>query len=297
MKEDYNTEPWKQWPRPPGGFVDLGYFSLFSHRNPSVIFICTASICSCGNGLLTHILIAEGYFGVGIDLRARLSWSHYPASTQAALHVEALDPTIYATPPCPPDSSTVTETLTTDTGSRLARGCFIIGNHADELTPWIPVLSTLCDASGYLSIPCCAWVFDAKYERSRDAPYPLLQNAVEITSETTNDGTLDPQTEAVTPDIDEHPSQQEMLSKFADSLNLGGDATNSNSSSYSMYRIWLASLSVYCGWKIECETLRIPSTRNWAIVGTHRCLVLPSRVFVCGLTYSTGHRENTARAR
>ena len=48
-------------------------------------------------------------------------------------------------------------------------------------------------------------------------------------------------------------------------LNLGGDG--SNSSSYSMYRIWLASLSLHCGWKIECENLRIPSTRNWALVG------------------------------
>lgn len=190
----------------------------------------------------------------------------------------------------------MTETLTTDAVSRLERGCFIIGNHADELTPWIPVLSTLCDASGYLSIPCCAWVFDAKYERSRDVPYPLPLNTVEITSATTNDSTIDSQTEAATADFDDPPSQQEILSKFADSLNLGGDATNSNSSSYSMYRIWLASLSVHCGWKIECETLRIPSTRNWAIVGAHRCLVLPFAIFVCGLTGSTGCRENKARA-
>jgi tRNASer (uridine44-2'-O)-methyltransferase len=34
-----------------------------------------------------------------------------------------------------------------------------------------------------------------------------------------------------------------------------------------MYRIWLASLSLHCGWQVECEMLRIPSTRNWAIIG------------------------------
>jgi tRNASer (uridine44-2'-O)-methyltransferase len=42
------AEPWRRWPRPPGGFIDLG----------------------CGNGLLTHILISEGYAGYGFDLRA-----------------------------------------------------------------------------------------------------------------------------------------------------------------------------------------------------------------------------------
>jgi tRNASer (uridine44-2'-O)-methyltransferase len=53
--------------------------------------------------------------------------------------------------------------------------------------------------------------------------------------------------------------------KFIGSLNLGGDG--SHTSSYSIYRIWLAALSLHCGWEVECEMLRIPSTRNWAIAG------------------------------
>ncbi|KAJ7594937.1 hypothetical protein C8J56DRAFT_1123563 [Mycena floridula] len=181
-------EPWKAWPRPPGGFVDLG----------------------CGNGLLTHILIAEGYIGHGIDLRARTSWDHYPESTRAALHVHALDPS--------------------SPSSDFLKPCvFIIGNHADELTPWVPLLSTMHGASGYLSIPCCSWTFDERYERSMK-PFPF-------------------------PGSDE---------EFFESLNLGA---GSHASSYSKYRVWLASLSLHCGWKVETETLRIPSTRNWAIVG------------------------------
>ncbi len=166
----------------------------------------------CGNGLLTHILTAEGYDGHGIDVRARTSWSHYPETTQARLHVQSLDPT------------------SSERHPYLRKGVFIIANHADELTPWTPILSTLFSASGYLSIPCCAWAFDHKYERSSTPDYPL-------------------------------PSRE-----FADSLNLGGDG--SNSSSYSRYRIWLASLSLYCGWEVDCDMLRIPSTRNWAIIGT-----------------------------
>jgi len=186
--EEDPMQPWKTWPRPSGGFLDFG----------------------CGNGLLTHILTSEGYTGVGIDVRARSSWTQYPSSTQAALHVYAFDPTIADRTYFKP-------------------GVFIIGNHADELTPWTPVLSSLYDASGYISIPCCSWAFDAKFERSSTPAFPI-------------------------------PSDN-----FADSLNLGGDG--SNKSSYSKYRIWLASLSLYCGWEVECETLRIPSTRNWAIVG------------------------------
>ncbi|KAI0361234.1 DUF1613-domain-containing protein [Trametes cingulata] len=199
LVESLDAAPWKNWPRPPGGFLDLG----------------------CGNGLLTHILTAEGYSGHGIDVRARTSWSHYPECTRSRLHAEALDPTLLVNP-----------TISTHDIPYLNQGVFIIANHADELTPWTPVLATLFSTAGYLSIPCCAWTFDEKYERSRVPDYPV-------------------------------PSDD-----FVESLNLGGDG--SNTSSYSRYRIWLASLSLHCGWKVECENLRIPSTRNWAIIGRKR---------------------------
>ncbi|KAG2029291.1 hypothetical protein BDR03DRAFT_1046544, partial [Suillus americanus] len=118
------------WPRPSGGFLDLG----------------------CGNGSLTHILSAEGHSGYGIDLRARTSWAHYFDLSQAALKVHALNPTQLLSP----DSSNDEEK------SFWKPGVFLIGNHADELTPWLPVLATLAGASGYLSIPCCAWVLLVK---------------------------------------------------------------------------------------------------------------------------------------
>ena len=204
---DASPEPWRTWPRPPAGFLDLGYvFSLYPIST-------LTNNKRCGNGLLTHILTSEGYQGFGIDVRARTSWDHYPSSTQASLKVHAFNPTV------------------NDRESQMyfKTGVFVIGNHADEMTPWLPVVSTFYDASGYISIPCCSWAFDAKYDRSRTPLYPL-------------------------PNVD-----------FANTLNLGGDG--SHKSSYSMYRIWLASLSLHCGWEVECEMLRIPSTRNWAIVG------------------------------
>ncbi|KAI9461330.1 hypothetical protein HD554DRAFT_2206749 [Boletus coccyginus] len=201
-----DNEPWKHWPQPSGGFLDLG----------------------CGNGLLTHILVSEGYHGHGIDLRARTSWDHYPERTRAALHVHALDLTQYA--------RTVSESRHSVV-PYLDAGAFLIGNHADELTPWLPLIATIEHASGYLSIPCCAWSFDERFARASTTTFAGLVSIVADDA-------------------------------FVDRLNLGGEG--SHQSQYSVYRIWLAKLSQWTGWKIECDTLRIPSTRNWAIIGRER---------------------------
>lgn len=157
----------------------------------------------------------------------------YPPSTQGRLQVHALDPTAL------PSS---TEALNQGTSS-IPAGCFIIANHADELTPWTPVLATIHRASGFLSLPCCAWNFDMRFQRStRNDPFGFLFQDVSCFSEETFS----------------EPA-------FVEELALGGDG--SHTSGYSAYRIWLAKLNIACGWKVECDTLRIPSTRNWAIVG------------------------------
>lgn len=45
-------------------------------------------------------------------------------------------------------------------------GRFIIGNHADEMQPWIPVIAALVNTE-FISIPCCAWDFDARYQMKK----------------------------------------------------------------------------------------------------------------------------------
>ncbi|KAG1733392.1 uncharacterized protein EDB91DRAFT_1149343 [Suillus paluster] len=217
---ELHDSPWKSWPRPAKGFLDLG----------------------CGNGLLTHILSAEGYSGYGIDLRARMSWAHYPEPSQAALKVHALDPTQLLSPESDTDSK----------DSFLAPGVFLIGNHADELTPWLPVLATLTGASGYLSIPCCAWMFDERFTRSSTVSTLNFSDDESLNAATSPSG----------------EAEDEVV--FISTLGLGAEGTHK--SQYSAYRIWLARLSRWLGWKIECDTLRIPSTRNWAIVGGLHCL-------------------------
>ncbi|KAJ7462019.1 hypothetical protein FB451DRAFT_1496394 [Mycena latifolia] len=197
-------EPWRGWGRPPGGFLDFG----------------------CGNGLLTHILLSCGYAGLGIDLRARTSWQTYPPHTQAHLRVDAFDPATLAEG-APPSVYT-------------APGQFVVANHADELTPWAPLLATRAGAGGFLSIPCCAWAFDARFERGKAAAAAAMFAERELGG----------------------------LEALIERLNLGAD--NGNTSGYAQYRIWLARLSRHCGWEVECEVLRIPSTRNWAVVGRRR---------------------------
>lgn len=197
------------WPRPSKGFIDMG----------------------CGNGLLTHILAWEGYAGLGIDLRARQSWAHYSGEwTRVALKTASIDPT------CP--------VLEVEGEEVLPEGTFLIGNHADELTPWLPVLARLWNCSGYLSIPCCSWAWDCKWTR----------------------GYVDP--EFCDSEAEEEGRASSPVAEDTILERIGlVDSKAGSTSTYAQYRGWAAQLSVRCGWVLECDVLRIPSTRNWAVVG------------------------------
>uniref|UniRef100_A0A8C5T7L0 tRNA (uracil-O(2)-)-methyltransferase n=1 Tax=Malurus cyaneus samueli TaxID=2593467 RepID=A0A8C5T7L0_9PASS len=97
----------------------------------------------CGNGLLVHILSNEGHSGRGIDVRRRKIWDMYGPET----HLE--EATII-----PGDSH-----LFPDTD-------WLIGNHSDELTPWIPVIAARSSYSCcYFVLPCCFFDFHGKYSR------------------------------------------------------------------------------------------------------------------------------------
>ena len=214
---------------------------------------------------------------MGVDVRARTSWSHYPPTTQSHLHAKALDPTLALADADP--AATLLNLTTTDgplsvkscadpsgdlesgqkgeddrSRSRLQvpHGAFIIGNHADELTPYVPILSILYGASGYLNIPCCPWDLDQKFSRANSAQYPLPVDDIEG---------VDGRGGALAGDSDIVADGDQWI----EGLNLGGGGKFT--SSYSAYRIWLARLTSWCGWEIETEVLRIPSTRNWALVG------------------------------
>jgi tRNASer (uridine44-2'-O)-methyltransferase len=98
----------------------------------------------CGNGLLVYLLSQEGHRGYGIDLRKRKIWDQFPRETD--LREAAIVPS--------------DESLFTDVD-------WIIGNHSDELSPWVSVIAARSSfTSKYFLLPCCAFEFSGeKYQR------------------------------------------------------------------------------------------------------------------------------------
>jgi tRNASer (uridine44-2'-O)-methyltransferase len=176
----------------------------------------------CGNGLLVHILIEEGYSGSGFDARRRKSWSTYSPKAQECLKELVLMPKsvlqeagkdrVISRAPATDDEGMIPETHS----GEFPKGTFIISNHADELTPWTPILANISE-SPFMIIPCCSHNLAGARFR---APPPKDAGA--------------------------------------------------SSSAYASLVDWVTKLAGNCGWEVEKEMLRIPSTRNTALIGRRR---------------------------
>ncbi|KAI6713183.1 hypothetical protein JHW43_004268 [Diplocarpon mali] len=200
----------------------------------------------CGNGLLVHILLEEGYSGWGFDARRRKSWSSWSSKTQESLKELILIPSIIHTVQNSTTRMTKTEngitldtTSTTGDESRLTctlqetqitkthdgifpKGTFIISNHADELTPWTPILANI-SKSPFMMIPCCSHALSGSRFRALPPKDP-----------------------------------------------------GASTSTYASLVAWVANLARECGWEVEKEMLRIPSTRNVALIGRRRTISFDS---------------------
>lgn len=99
----------------------------------------------CGNGLLVYILSSEGHPGLGIDIKRRKIWDLFPSNVKLQEGiVEPSDASLF------PDYD------------------WLIGNHSDELTPWIPVIAAKSsDNTRFFVLPCCPHDFDCKFRRAR----------------------------------------------------------------------------------------------------------------------------------
>ncbi|CAO3572289.1 unnamed protein product [Mortierella alpina] len=141
----------------------------------------------CGNGLLTHILNEEGHKGTGIDIAARKVWDVYGDSTK--LEAQTVIP-----------NETVFENVD-----------WVIGNHADELAPWIPIIASRSNPlTRFVVIPCCFFdLSGSRYQFPKGAP----------------------------------------------------------EGKYKAYQDYICSVINTCGYELEVEILRIPSTKNVALVG------------------------------
>ncbi|CAM4550208.1 unnamed protein product [Lepidochelys olivacea] len=143
----------------------------------------------CGNGLLVHILSNEGYPGRGIDVRRRKIWDMYGPQT----HLEECA--------IRPDDSYLFSNVD-----------WLIGNHSDELTPWIPVIAARSSYSCcYFVLPCCFFDFHGKYNRRQ-----------------------------------------------------------SQKTQYREYLDFVTQVGLECGFTVEEDCLRIPSTKRVCLIGKSR---------------------------
>ena len=209
----------------------------------------------CGNGLLVHILTEEGYSGWGFDARRRKSWATHSQKAQENLKELVLIPSMLQTkaiaelswdPPTPDGSSTSDfakaingaaidsehDKLSNDLkhehyiesyapgihNGLFPKGTFIISNHADELTPWTPILANLSQ-SPFMMIPCCSHALSGARFRAS-------------------------------------PPKGASLS----------------TSAFASLVAWVSGIARGCGWEVEKEMLRIPSTRNTALIGRRRVM-------------------------
>ncbi|KAF9165308.1 tRNA methyltransferase 44 [Actinomortierella ambigua] len=158
----------------------------------------------CGNGLLCHILNEEGHVGTGIDISSRKVWALYGSNTR--LQAKALIP-----------NEAIFEGVD-----------WIIGNHADELAPWVPIIAARSKPwTKFVVIPCCFFDLNGKYT------FP--QGYAE--------------------------------------------------GKYKAYVDHIEHMIDLCGYQVEREVLRIPSTKNIALVG--RNPKIGSEEQTCSPTAST----------
>ena len=165
-----------------------------------------------------YILAQEGYSGFGFDLRPRKSWALWGASTP--LRTTELSPPV----------------LCLSDDAPFPAHSFLIGNHADELTPWLPLLSALTPRSAFLNIPCCLHTLASRFT---SASYTFPEVLLGL------------------------PYIREDMARF-DGL------ASERGGRYSAYLNYMAELTVRAGWRPEREALRIPSTKCWAFVGRSR---------------------------
>lgn len=235
-------ELWKQI-YPPGkfpGFVDL----------------------ACGNGVLSYILIQEGYHGRGFDARRRKTW-------QVLNMQEYLDEMICIPQPfiasisgsssnSGADDTTSMESLLTKSpihNGLFPPDTFIISNHADELTPWTPLLAALsCPSSPlpFLAIPCCSHALSgAKHRYSpKSVNPPALDSATAV-----ND--REPQSRA-------GDLRSLRVAKMKER-----DGTD-DKSMYACLTRKVVAMAEEVGFDVELTLMRIPSTRNIGVVGNRK---------------------------
>ncbi|UZJ51878.1 hypothetical protein CBS101457_001198 [Exobasidium rhododendri] len=189
----------------------------------------------CGNGLLVYLLNAEGYKGFGFDLQLRKSWAVWKSLPGGAdLRVISLD----------------APSMVRNGSDIFPPSSFLIGNHADELTSWLSLLAHRTPScTGFINIPCCAFFLDGAHFGNTKFTFTdeELQHLLGRSSESA------------------------VFLSTKKEFDRGPPTQNSSTSTRNVtYLKYLSHLHLHTGWHLEKEALRIPSTKNWALIGRQR---------------------------
>lgn len=254
------AEMYQEMPFP--GFVDIG----------------------CGNGLLVHILLEEGYSGWGFDARRRKSWSIWSSKAQENLKEMVLIPSILrkkrplsdasknAPEPGQPFSEPFEQTRQNE-------------NRNEKSTQKVHEVGVQADPSNNRSEP--AHLFSEPPEGTDQTENYNEKCTQKIHEVGVHEGLFAKGTFIVSNHADELTPWTPILANISEcpfmmipccSHALSGsrfrapppkDAGASNSA-YASLVAWVSKLATECGWKVEKEMLRIPSTRNTSLIGRHR---------------------------
>jgi tRNASer (uridine44-2'-O)-methyltransferase len=246
----------------------------------------------CGNGLLTYILISEGYPGFGFDARERKTWETFPSEVRQHLRQSLLVPEILRPNNNDEETNTPNDTSSEDAAKSwhsglFAPGTFIISNHADELTAWTPLLAYL-NKSAFIAIPCCSHDLAGSRFRAPDSTkaQKARQTAAKKEERFNNEQQRNehaarlPQQESSSccsesgsdPNSNPNASEHDLrLSQAAETGSLKRTLVHKKmASAYSTLCAYVSALAEAVGFEAEEEVLRIPSTRNASIVGRKR---------------------------
>lgn len=234
---------------------------------------------ACGNGVLVNILIQEGWQGTGFDARGRKSWATFSEDVQDCLREELLVPKIFLSggPTLNGDDHGSDRVTSEQQASRYNNGIFhpgtfIISNHADELTAWTPLLAYL-NGSSFIAIPCCSHDlsgartrFTVKKPRQQEDNETAAQSSIGdagIRSDQPSHGDL----KALRTDDSDGKAHDLASPPISDAKESTTKQTWKQPSAYAALTSYVTSLTLELGFKAEKEMLRIPSTRNAAVIG------------------------------
>lgn len=217
---------------------------------------------ACGNGVLVYVLLMEGYQGWGFDARRRKTWQIFPEAVRERLCEEVYIPKPFADTLS--ESGASADALDIDIGAKTHTGMFskdtfIMSNHADELTVWTPLMAALANPQSplpFMAIPCCSHSLSGARYRY---PPPREEN---------DEKKADDEVEQ-----NPQPATGDLKALRAAKVDAQTDA-GANKSMYGCLTAKAMSVAEEIGYDVEKTMLRIPSTRNMAVIGGRQRVTL-----------------------